>query len=285
MDAILRPLPVDELWPALHDEARAALDKEPQLFELLSRLILDHDALESALACNLAGRLSSTELTAARLELILGDAFAQDPTLGIAAQADLLAIKIRDPACKSYLTALLHFGGFLGLQAHRVAHWLWQQDRRHSAFYLQGRVAETFGIDIHPAASIGTGIMIDHGAAVVIGETAVVEDGVSMLHEVTLGGRGKASGDRHPKVRRGVSIGAGAKILGNIEIGAYARVGAGSVVLSNVPSFTTVVGIPARVVSRSRPSSEEISQVARIGEASRHLTLQATLATAPAEGS
>ncbi len=164
--------------------------------------------------------------------------------------ADLVCRKRRDPACRSYLGALLHMKGFQALQAYRVAHWLWGQGREALALLLQGRIAGTFAVDIHPAARIGSGIMMDHATGIVIGETAVVGDNVSMLHGVTLGGTGKDVGDRHPKVRRGVLIGAGAKILGNIVIGEGAKVGAGSVVLNDVPPHSTVAGVPARMIGR-----------------------------------
>jgi serine O-acetyltransferase len=161
---------------------------------------------------------------------------------------DLTAVRDRDPACPDLLTPLLWFKGFQAVQIHRVAHWLWAHGRIHLARHLQSRSAEVFAIDIHPAARLGRGILIDHGTGVVIGETSVVEDDVSILQEVTLGGTGKAGGDRHPKIRRGVLIGAGAKILGNIEIGEGAKVGAGSIVLDPVEPFTTVAGVPARPV-------------------------------------
>jgi|SRR5580658_702706 serine O-acetyltransferase len=277
VDTAIEPAPADELWPALRQEAKALLDKEPGLFELFRRRVLDHDSLDAALAGHLSGRLSSPELTAHRLDEIFREAFAGDRSLGAAAQADLFAVKSRDPACKGYMAALLNSSGFWALQAHRVAHWLWTQERCYAALHLQGRLIETFGIDIHPAARIGAGILIDHGTALVIGETAIVEDGVSMLHEVTLGGTGKARGDRHPKVRRGVSIGAGAKILGNIEIGAHSRIGAGSVVLSPVAPFTTVVGVPARVVARP---IDGVAAAARLDDGDRELALRPPAATA-----
>jgi serine O-acetyltransferase len=161
-----------------------------------------------------------------------------------------LAARTRDPAARGYAQPFLYYKGFHALQAYRVAHWLWGHKRHGLAAHLQNRISEAFGVDVHPAARIGSGILIDHGTSVVIGETAVVEDNVSLLHEVTLGGTGKESGDRHPKVRRGALIGAGAKILGNVEIGMGAKVAACSVVLKDVPPHTTVAGIPARVVGR-----------------------------------
>ncbi len=165
-----------------------------------------------------------------------------------AAATDLVAVHERDPASRDLMTPFLYFKGFLSLQAYRVAHWLWKRDREHLARHLQSRMSEVFGVDIHPAARIGCGIMIDHGTGLVIGETAVVEDDVSMLHGVTLGGTGKECGDRHPKIRRGVLLGAGSKVLGNIVVGEGAKVGAGSIVLDAVEPHTTVVGVPARPV-------------------------------------
>ena len=173
------------------------------------------------------------------------------PDIVAATAADLLAIRDRDPSCEDLLTPFLFFKGFQALQAHRVSHWLWMGGRIHLARHMQSRISEVFAADFHPAATVGRGIMIDHGTSLVIGETAVVEDDVSMLQEVTLGGTGKAGGDRHPKVGRGVLIGAGAKILGNIRIGEGAKVGAGSIVLDDVAPFTTVVGVPAKPVARN----------------------------------
>lgn len=163
-------------------------------------------------------------------------------------RADIRAITERDPAATRFSEPLLYFKGFHALQTHRVAHWLWSEGRRELALFLQSRASEVFGVDIHPAARIGKGILVDHATGVVVGETAVVEDNVSILHEVTLGGTGKDCGDRHPKVRHGVLIGAGAKILGNVEVGEGAKIGAGSVVLEDVPAHATVAGVPAKVV-------------------------------------
>jgi serine O-acetyltransferase len=175
-------------------------------------------------------------------------AFDAEPELAAAVRADLAAVRDRDPACKRFVEPLLFFKGFQALTAQRVAHWLWGHGRRDLALYLQMRMSERFSVDIHPAARLGRGIMIDHGHSIVIGETAVVGDEVSMLHGVTLGGTGKETGDRHPKIGRGVLIGAGAKILGNIRVGEFSRIAAGSVVLKEVPPCKTVAGVPARVV-------------------------------------
>jgi serine O-acetyltransferase len=177
------------------------------------------------------------------------DAAAADGALGPSVRADLSAVFERDPACRSYLDAFLFFKGFHALESHRIAHWLWNEGRKAMALFLQSRISQLFAVDIHPAASIGRGIMLDHATGIVIGETAVVEDDVSIMQDVTLGGTGKESGDRHPKIRRGVLLSLGAKVLGNIEIGEYSRVGAGSVVLKPVPPHCTAVGVPAKLVN------------------------------------
>ena len=189
-----------------------------------------------------------------RLREMFDEVHARDPSIGEGARADLQAVRDRDPALETFYPALLFFKGYHALQAYRIANRLWSEGRELAALLVQSRMAQVYGVDIHPAARIGSGIMIDHATGVVVGETAVIEDDVSILHEVTLGGTGKETGDRHPKVRAGVLIGAGAKLLGNVEIGAGAKVGAGSVVLADVPSHRTVVGVPAEVVGT--PDSE-----------------------------
>ena len=186
-------------------------------------------------------------------DLVLA-AMADEPAIIAAAAADLVAIRTRDPAAESYLTPFLYYKGFHALQWHRVGHWLWRSRRRDLAHFLQSRASEVFAVDIHPAVPIGSGVFIDHGTGLVVGETAVIGDDVSILHEVTLGGTGKERGDRHPKVRNGVLLGAGAKVLGNVEIGRDAKVAAGSVVLHDVPPGATVAGVPARIVGWSSGS-------------------------------
>jgi serine O-acetyltransferase len=182
---------------------------------------------------------------------VMQEALSRSPLMRAALRSDLMAVRERDPASRGYAQPLLYFKGFHALESYRIAHWLWDQGREALALHLQNRISELFGVDIHPAARIGAGVFIDHGTGVVIGETAVVEDNVSMLHEVTLGGTGKESGDRHPKIRRGVLISAGAKVLGNIEVGEGAKVGAGSVVLHDVPPHCTVAGVPAKIVGKT----------------------------------
>lgn len=240
----------DRLWQIIQEETRSEAAREPALASFLHATILNHDTLQGALSYHLANKLGSSELSALQVREIIELAIQSDPEIIIAIKADLQAVFERDSACDNYLIPLLYFKGFHALQSHRIAHWLWGEGRRCLALYLQSRVALIFSVDIHPAARMGKGIMLDHATGIVIGETAVVEDDVSIMQAVTLGGTGKESGDRHPKVRRGVLVSAGAKILGNIEIGENAKIGAGSVVLKPVEPYTTVAGVPAVVVSR-----------------------------------
>ncbi len=247
--AIRHPAKVeDEIWQGIRTEVIAQVESEPVLASFLHAVILNHQRLEDALSFHLAGKLENSVLPAMSIRELIDRALAADADIGTAIRADIRAVSERDPASRGYSQVLLYFKGFHALQLHRVAHWLWGQGREALALFLQSRCSEVLGVDIHPAARIGKGILIDHATSLVIGETAVVEDDVSMLHEVTLGGTGKDTGDRHPKVRQGVLIGAGAKILGNVEIGRCAKVGAGSVVLEDVPAHCTVVGVPAHVV-------------------------------------
>lgn len=240
----------DGFWDQIQSEARREAEQEPVLVSFLYASVLVHGKLEDSLSVILANKLHTPELPAILMRDLINSALCEDASIRAAVRADLLAARTRDPAARGYAQPFLYFKGFHALQAYRVAHWLWGQQRFGLAAHLQNRISEAFGVDVHPAARIGSGVLIDHGTSVVIGETAVVEDNVSLLHEVTLCGTGKEMGDRHPKVRRGVLIGAGAKILGNIEIGLGAKVAAGSVVLKDVPPHTTVAGIPARVVGR-----------------------------------
>lgn len=238
----------DWVWSTIRAEVQREVEKEPILASFLHASILNHRGLEDALGFHLANKLQSPVLPAMSVRELIEEALANDASVGESVRADIRAVRERDPASRGFSEVFLYFKGFHALQSYRIAHWLWKRDRHSLALYLQSRTSEVLGVDIHPAARIGKGILIDHATSVVIGETAVVEDDVSMLHEVTLGGTGKESGDRHPKVRRGVLIGAGAKILGNVEIGEGAKVGAGSVVLDAVPAHCTVAGVPARVV-------------------------------------
>jgi len=248
-----RSVPADEreLWATLCAEARRAAARDPVLRGFLDLAVLDHDGFDSALAALLARKLAEPALPAERLGDIARTAMAEDPAIVAAAVADLVAIRSRDPAAETHLTPFLYYKGFHALQWHRVGHQLWRSDRRDLAHFLQSRVSEVFAVDIHPAVPVGRRVFIDHGTGLVVGETAVIGDDVSILHEVTLGGTGKERGDRHPKVRDGVLLCAGAKVLGNVEIGRDAKVGAGSVVLQDVPAGATVAGVPARIVAWS----------------------------------
>lgn len=258
----------DAIWSQLRDEARAAVRDEPLLGALIHAGLLHHSDLESALAYRFSLKLASGEMSEQILREIADQAYRTSPALGDAARADLLAVYDRDPATHRLLQPVLFFKGFQALQAYRMAHWLWQQERRDMAYFVQMRCSECFGVDIHPAATIGTGVMIDHAHSIVIGETATVGNDVSMLHSVTLGGTGKEDGDRHPKIGDGVMIGAGAKVLGNIRIGHHSRIAAGSVVLHDVPSCKTVAGVPARVVGDAGCSepSHSMNQLLGLGE-------------------
>lgn len=242
------PRSVDPVWSKIREAAATAAAKEPVLTGMLHATVLSQSRFEGALSYHLARLVGTTEVPAALIRQIFDEAFDADPGIGLAARFDIEAVVGRDPACTSHLDPLLWFKGYHALQTYRAAHWLWTQGRRALAHYLQSRASGLFALDIHPGAVIGKGIFIDHGTGVVIGETAVVEDGVSMLHGVTLGGTGKERGDRHPKVRRGVLLGAGAKVLGNIEIGMCAKIAAGSVVLEPVPAGCTAAGVPARII-------------------------------------
>lgn len=237
-----------DLWVKIQDEARSDVEQEPILSSYYYSSILSHKSLESALANHLSIKLSNSSLPSSTLyDLFLG-VLGEDGEIMGAVKDDLRAVKERDPACISYVQCLLNFKGFLAFQAHRVAHRLWSQGRKILALVIQNRVSEAFAVDIHPGARVGRGILLDHATGVVIGETAVIGDNVSILHNVTLGGTGKMSGDRHPKLGNGVLIGAGTSILGNVRIGDGAKIGAGSVVLKEVPARTTAVGNPARLV-------------------------------------
>lgn len=239
---------VDPAWEHMQSEARDMARKEPVLGGLIYATLLNHDSLSEALSFHLARKLASAEVSTMALREVFEEAYEADESILEAFRADLAAVYDRDPACFSIIQPFLFFKGFNALQSHRIAHWLWNEDRKPMALFIQSRVSELWGVDIHPAAKFGKAIMIDHATGVVIGETAVVGDDVSMLHGVNLGGTGKESGDRHPKVGRGVLLGADCKILGNIKIGDCARVGGGSVVLHEVPANCTVAGVPAKVV-------------------------------------
>ncbi len=242
---------LDPVWNRLRGEAEDIARAEPGLGGFVYASVLAHASFEEALIHRLAQRLGGADLGADAIISSFSDAIAAEPEIGHAARADIIATFDRDPACHRYIDPLLYFKGWQALQSHRMAHRLWEMGRKDIAYYMQSRTSMISAIDIHPNARIGKGIMIDHGHDIVIGETCVMEDNVSLMQGVTLGGTGKEAGDRHPKIRQGVLIGAGAKILGNIEIGRCSRVAACSVVLHDVPPNTTVAGVPAKVVGKA----------------------------------
>ncbi|GGB11645.1 serine O-acetyltransferase [Agarivorans gilvus] len=238
----------ETVWLQVRDEANRMAEDEPMLASFFYSTILNHDSLAAALSFQLASKLDSSTVQAILLREFIEEALRADPSILEAVAADIVAVKDRDPAVAYYAVPLLYLKGFHALEGYRVANWLWKQGRLALARYIQNQISAVFAVDVHPAATIGKGIMFDHATGIVVGETAVIEDDVSILQSVTLGGTGKETGDRHPKIRQGVLIGAGAKILGNIEVGRGAKVGAGSVVLEPVAAHTTVAGVPAKVV-------------------------------------
>ena len=256
---------VDPVWSRICTEAEKAVAEEPLLGGMLHATILHHRTLEQALAYRLSQKLASGEMSEQILREMTDQAYAEDPDLGVDARADIVAVFDRDPACHRFLQPLLYFKGFQAMQAYRIGHWLWRQGRKDLAYFMQMRVSEVFGVDIHPAATIGKGIMIDHAHSIVIGETARVGDNVSMLHSVTLGGTGKEEQQRHPTIGCGVLIGAGAKVLGNISVGDCSRIAAGSVVLQDVPAKKTVAGVPAKIVGEAGCSQPSVSMDQLLG--------------------
>jgi serine O-acetyltransferase len=242
---------VDPVWTRIRDEAEEVARREPELASFIYSSILHHDAFEQAVVHRIAERLDHPDVSGELIRQAYADALEDDPSIGDAFRADIAATIDRDPAAHRFIDPLLYFKGFHAIQTHRLAHWLWNKGRKDFALYLQSRSSAVFATDINPNARIGRGIFLDHATGLVVGETAAIDDDVSILHDVTLGGTGKENEDRHPKIRRGVMIGAGAKILGNIEVGHCARIAAGSVVLKAVPPNTTVAGVPAKVVGEA----------------------------------
>ncbi|MFS8046924.1 serine O-acetyltransferase [Rhizobium sp. BR 314] len=242
---------VDPIWDSMREEARTAAERDPLLAAFLYSTIINHRSLEECVIYRICERLDHPDMQAILLRQTFEEMLADWPEWGSILRVDIQAIYDRDPACLRFLEAVLYFKGFHALQTHRLAHWLYNRGRRDFALYLQSRSSSVFQTDINPAARIGKGIFLDHATGLVVGETAVIGDNVSILHGVTLGGTGKEGSDRHPKIAHGVLIGAGAKILGNIQIGHCSRIAAGSVVLKEVPPKTTVAGVPAKVVGEA----------------------------------
>ena len=256
--------PGDPLWDSIQSGAIVEANREPLLRPLIEQAVVHRSSFGEGLAMMLSQRLCDRVSDSSKFFETFHTVIAEDSTITKSAGNDLSAIRSNDPATTSLLHPFLNFKGFHALQAHRISHALWRRDRRSLAYHIQNRVSEVFGVDIHPAAVIGSGVFIDHATGVVIGETAVVGDNVTMLHGVTLGGTGKESGDRHPKVGRGVFIGANAQLLGNIIVGEDSRIGASSVVLKSVEANSTVAGVPARVVRREHRSAIPMTSLAAL---------------------
>jgi serine O-acetyltransferase len=242
---------VDPVWARIRREAEVVVRQEPELSSFIYSSVLHHDNLEQVVVHRIAQRLDHPDVSGELIRQAYWDALEHTPALGDIFRADIVAIYDRDPATNRFIEPVLYYKGFHAIQTHRLSHWLWGKGRKDFAYYLQSRASAVFNCDIHPAARIGRGIFLDHASGLVVGETAAIDDDVSMLHDVTLGGTGNEAGDRHPKIGRGVMIGAGAKILGNIEVGHCARIAAGSVVVKPVPHNTTVAGVPAKVIGES----------------------------------
>lgn len=241
----------DPVWRQLREEAEAMVAGEPALSSFVYETVLNHGTFEEALVHRIGDRLGRDVVSPSLIRQTYLEALASDQSLSEILRVDIVAVQDRDPVSDRLLEPLLYFKGFHALETHRLAHWLWKQGRKDFALYLQSRASEVFQVDIHPAVPMGRGIFLDHGTGIVVGATAEIGDDVSILQGVTLGGTGKESGDRHPKIRNGVLVGAGAKVLGNIEVGACSRVAAGSVVLKPVPACSTVAGVPARVIGEA----------------------------------
>jgi serine O-acetyltransferase len=242
---------VDPVWARIRREAEVVVRQEPELSSFIYSSVLHHDRLEQVVVHRIAERLDHPDVSGELIRQAYQGALDDTPALGDIFRADIVATYDRDPATNRFIEPVLYYKGFHAIQTHRLAHWLWGKGRKDFAYYLQSRASAAFNCDIHPAARIGRGIFLDHASGLVVGETAAIDDDVSILHDVTLGGTGNEAGDRHPKIGRGVMIGAGAKILGNIEVGHCARIASGSVVVKPVPHNKTVAGVPARVIGES----------------------------------
>lgn len=259
---------LEAFWIQLKEKAQSVIAKEPMLKPLITEVILEAEDFEQALATRLSRKLAREDIPLDQIKPVLTEALKSEPGVLQSVTRDLVAIYDRDPACNHPFEPFLFYKGFHAITNYRISHILWNSDRTELAYYLQSIGNEVFQVDIHPAAKIGCGILLDHATSFVVGETAIIEDNVSILHEVTLGGTGKQSGLRHPIVRSGVLLGAGAKILGRVEIGMNAKVGAGSVVLTDVSSNVTVAGVPAELVGKSKHANpaDEMDQCFVIGD-------------------
>lgn len=250
-----------QLWAAIRDQASTQANEEPILASYLHMTVITHSSMERGMAFLLANKLASGTLLATQLTSLISQAYADDPELLDACVADIQAVKDRDPACFTHVQCLLFFKGFQAMQAYRVAHWMWNRGRKSLALALQSRISEVFGVDIHPAAVLGRGIMMDHASGIVIGETAVVGDNVVMLHHVSLGGSGTGKGKRHPTIGNSVLLGAGVNVVGPVVVGACTKIGAGSVVVTDLPAHCVAVGVPAQVVKRLDENVEPVQEM------------------------
>ncbi len=262
----MQPIDLEVHWEEIRLRAHETVKREPALQTLLDETVLKRNSFADCLTYRLARKLVSHSTSIDVLHETFMSAFLHHPIILQQVACDMIAVNERDPACPNVLTPLLYFKGFQALVCYRVSHYLWTEGRTEFALYLQSLISETFAVDIHPAAQIGCGILLDHATGFVAGETAVIDNDVSILHEVTLGGTGKVRGDRHPKVRSGVLLGAGAKILGNVVIGEGAKVGAGSVVLKDVPPHTSVAGVPAQVIGKASEVSPALGMCQMLDE-------------------
>jgi len=257
---------IGPVWQQIRQEAEAIIAAEPELASFVYANILNHHCLEEAIAHRVATQLDHSDVPADIIRHAFAEVISAEPELSEIFRIDIAAVVDRDPACTRLVEPVLYLKGFQAIEAHRLAHWLFRQGRKDLAFYLQSRASSVFQTDIHPAVPMGRGVFLDHATGLVVGGTAVIEDDVSMLQDVTLGGTGKESGDRHPKIRRGVLIGAGAKILGNIEVGEGSKIAAGSVVLKPVPPHSTAAGVPARIIGQAGAEAPSHTMEHRLGE-------------------
>ncbi|GIL00319.1 MAG: serine acetyltransferase [Alphaproteobacteria bacterium] len=246
-----RPLAVDPVWRAVREEAEQVVATDPVMSTFIYSTILNHARLEDAVIARIADRLHSREISGEILRQNFEQMVEDWPDWSEIVRIDLAAVYDRDPACERFIEPILYFKGFHAIQTHRLAHWSWNRGHRDFALYLQSRSSQVFQTDINPQARMGRGIFLDHATGLVVGATAVIGDDVSILHGVTLGGTGKESGDRHPKIGSGVLLGAGATVLGNIAVGRCSRVAAGSLVVKPVPANVTVAGVPAKVIGQA----------------------------------
>mmetsp|Transcript_21865 Transcript_21865/g.32724 ORF Transcript_21865/g.32724 Transcript_21865/m.32724 type:complete len:493 (+) Transcript_21865:138-1616(+) len=263
--SVFDPPNVDLIWELLRNDALREAQREPLLVSFLYSTILNHPSLESALAFHLANRLASPSMISTQIMSLILEALHESPSFKKYLRADLIAVRDRDPACTCLPDVFLHYKGFHALQSQRVANYLWKKGRKTLAHFFQSQMSQHFQIDIHPNATLGSGIMLDHGTGLVIGETASVGHNCSILHHVTLGGSGKRGVDRHPKIGNGVLLGAGASVLGNIKIGDGCQIGAGTLVIGDLPEHSVAVGVPARIIGTYKDNDQPSQSMNQVG--------------------